>query len=64
MRKFQRCDSIKNRIQKRKNAVFGFTKDLKPVANPAGLGEKASTKKNMPSSHPIGCHGSPQAAFR
>src|SRR4029077_1267658 len=62
--KFQRCETIKNRIQKRKNAVFGFTRDLKPVARPRESGRKAQSKKNMLSSHPIGCHGSPQVNFR
>jgi len=38
--------------------------DLKPVAKPREFGRKAQSKKNMLSSQPIGCHGSPQANFR
>jgi hypothetical protein len=62
--KFQRCETIKKRIQNKKKAVLGFIRDLKPVARPRGSGRKAQNKKNMLSSHPVGCHGSPQANFR
>src|SRR6266480_6165856 len=64
VRKSQRCETTKNRIQKRKNAVFGFISDLKPIARPRGCGRKAQNKKSMLRSHVIGCHGSPQANFR
>src|SRR5437763_16783501 len=64
VRRFQRCATTKNRIQKRKNAVFGLIRDLKPVARLPGSGRKAQSKKSMLNSQPIGCHGSPQANFR
>jgi len=51
-------------IQKRKNAVFGFIKDLNPVVSLRGPGKKANSKKSMLSSQPIGCHGSPPSPFQ
>jgi hypothetical protein len=57
--KFQRCETTKKRIQNRKNAVFGFITDLKPVATSAAPGKNPNSKKNMLSNHPIGCHRSP-----
>jgi len=51
-------------IQNRKNAVFGFIKDLNTVVTLRGPGKKANSKKSMLSSQPIGCHGSLPSPFQ
>src|SRR5437773_12539092 len=51
-------------IQNRKNAVFGFIKDLNTVDTLRGPGKKANSKRSMLSSQPIGCHGSLPSPFQ
>ena len=64
VRKFHRCETTKNRIQNRKNAVLGFIEAFKLAANSRGPGRKANITKSMLSSQPIGCHTLPQGDLR
>src|SRR5947209_12366904 len=62
--KFHRCETMKNRIQNRKSAGFGFTSFLNGAAMSRTPGTKANSKNDMLSNQPIGCQTSPHEDWR
>jgi hypothetical protein len=61
--KFHRCENYEDQDPKHEKRRFGFIKDFKLAAFCRSGGEKASNKKNMLSSQPIGCPRFPLAHF-
>jgi len=55
---------MKNRIQNRKSAGFGFTSFLNGAAMSRTPGTKANSKNDMLSNQPIGCQTSPHEDWR
>jgi hypothetical protein len=56
--------NYKKNIQNKKNAVFALIRDFKLLLISPVSGIRANNKKNMLSTQPIGCQGSPQVDCR